>query len=139
MSSNENIKAMMIFEVIGKPPEHLIETLETLIKNIDGEKGVEVVSKKLGEPSLMKDQKDFYTNFAEIEVHVEKLFELVMIMFKYMPAHIDVLGPEKISMSNNDWNHILNELTRRLHGYDEIARVLMAEKAAMQKEAEKEK
>ena len=27
-----------------------------------------------------------------------------------------------------NWNDVLNELTRRLHGYDEIARILQLEK-----------
>ena len=35
-------------------------------------------------------------------------------------------------MSNNDLNDILNELTRRLHGYDEIVRMIQAEKTILE-------
>ena len=84
-------------------------------------------------PILMKDQKDFYTSFAEIEVEVERILELVILMFKYMPAHIEIIYPETIALQNNDWNDILNELTRRLHGYDEIARVVQTEKEILEK------
>ena len=129
----KNIKAVMIFDIIGKPPEHLTETLESIINKIDEEKGVCVKEKKINEPVLMKDQKDFYTSFAEIEVEVEEILYLVTLMFKYMPAHIEILHPELIALTNNGWNDILNELTRRLHGYDEIARVLQVENAKMQK------
>jgi len=45
-------------------------------------------------------------------------------MFKYMPANVEVMEPELIALSNNGWSDILSELTRRLHGYDEVARVL---------------
>ena len=127
------IKAIMILEVIGKPPEHLKETLEDLTNKVGEEKGVTVDSKKINEPVFMKDQKEFYTTFAEIELEVEDVMILNMLMFKYMPAHIEVLSPELIALSNNGWNDIFNELIRKLHGYDEVARVLQAQNAMMQK------
>ncbi len=129
----KGIKAAMIIDVIGKPPEHLTETLNDIVKKIDEEKGVRVVEKKIGEPKLMKDQKEFYSNFADIEVEVEEILSLAILMFKYMPAHIEIIYPESIVLDNNGWNDILNELTRRLHGYDEVARVLQVEKSVLEK------
>jgi hypothetical protein len=134
VEETKNIKAVMIFDIIGKPPEHLTETLNDIINKIDEEKGVSVREKKVNEPVLMKDQKDFYTSFAEVEVEVEEILHLVMLMFKYMPAHVEIASPELIALTNNGWNEILNETTRRLHGYDEVARVLQVENAKMQKE-----
>lgn len=129
----KGIKAVLIIDVIGKPPEHLTETLNNIIKKIDDEKGVDVIDKKLNEPTLMKDQKNFYTSFAEVEVEVEEIFGLIILMFKYMPAHIEILYPELIALTNNGWNDVLNELTRRLHGYDEIARIVNVEKSILEK------
>ena len=129
----KGIKAVLIIDVIGKPPEHLTETLNNIIKKIDDEKGVDVIGKKLNEPTLMKDQKNFYTSFAEVEVEVEEIFGLIILMFKYMPAHIEILYPELIALTNNGWNDVLNELTRRLHGYDEIARIVNVEKSILEK------
>lgn len=128
----KGIAAMMIIDVIGKPPEHLVETLEEIIKKIDSEKGVKVVGKKINEPTLMKDQKDFYTTFAEVEVEVEEIFGIAILIFKYMPAHIEIISPEMIVLTNNGWNEILNELTRRLHGYDEMARISLTEKKILE-------
>jgi len=135
MSSDETkgIKAVMIIEVVGKPPEHLTETLNGLIKQIDAEKGVEVVAKKLKEPVEMEKEKGFYTSYAEVEVEVKDIFQIVILMFKYMPAHIDIISPELVAISNNGWNDILNELVRRLHGYDEVARVIQSEKIILEK------
>lgn len=138
----KNIKALMIFDIIGKPPEHLTETLNSIIDKIGEEKGVDVKEKKINKPVLMKDQKEFYTSFAEIEVEAEEILHLIILMFKYMPAHIEIVSPELIALTNNGWNEVLNETTRRLHGYDEIARVLQLENAKMQqklKETEEEK
>ncbi len=134
MSSDEvKVTAAIILDVIGKPPEHLIESLERIIDEIDKEKGITVTTKEIKVPTLMKDQKDFYTTFAEIEVEVEDILYLTILLFKYMPAHIEIISPENIALTNNGLNDILNELIRRLHGYDEIARILQAEKSVMLK------
>ena len=50
-----------------------------------------------------------------------------------MPAHIEIIYPEKIQLSNHELNDILNELTRRLHGYDEVARIVQVEKSILEK------
>lgn len=126
------IRAALILEIIGRPPEHLTETLQNIIKQIGDEKGVEVVEKKIKEPILMKEQKDFYTSFAEIEVEIEDILYLAVLMFKYMPANVEVISPEVIALTNNGWNDIFNELTRRLHSYDEVARVLGIEKQILE-------
>lgn len=129
----EGIRAEMIIEVLGRPPEHLVETLNKLIEEIDKEEGTKVLRKKINESHPLKDKPEFYTNFAEIEVQVEDILYLVRLMFKYMPAHIELTYPEAIALTNNGWNDILNELTRRLHGYDEIARVLNVEKSLLER------
>ena len=129
----EGIKAILILEIIGKPKEHLVETLESLIKKMDSEPGVKVIEKKIQEPVIMKANKDFFTTFAEVEVEVSGIMDLVILMFQYMPAHIEIIYPELIALTNQGWSDILSELTRRLHGYDEIARVLGVEKDILER------
>ena len=132
MDETKGIRAILILEVLGRPPEHLNETLEELIGKMDSEQRVEVISKKINEPVLMKDRKDFYTNFAEIEIEVEEILNLARLMFKYMPANVEVVSPELIVLTNNGWNDILNELVRKLHGYEEIARIIQIEKTVLE-------
>ncbi len=132
LSETNNVRAIIILEVIGRPPEHLTETLENIAKNIGEEKGVKVVEKEINVPITMKENKDFYTSFAEIEVEVEAIMQLVALMLKYMPAHIEIISPEFIASTNNGWNDILNETVRRLHGYDEVARIIQTEKVILE-------
>lgn len=120
----KGIKAALIIEMLGKPKEHLTDSLNKIIEQIDKEKGVEVYEKKVYEPKEIENQKGFYTCFADIQVEVEEIRYLVVLMFKYMPANVEIIEPELIALTNNGWSDIINELTRRLHGYDEIARVL---------------
>ena len=129
---NPKILATMILEVLGRPPEHLTETLKDLIKKMGEEEGVSVKEQKINEPHLIKDQKEFYTTFAEIEVETQEISQVIAIMFKYMPSHIEIISPEKINLSNNLWNETLNEITRKLHAYDELARVIQNEKIILE-------
>ena len=114
------------------PPEHLVETLKNMIKQLGEEKGVKVKDSTVHEPNLIKDQKDFYTNFAEVELETENIIDLVALIFKYMPSHVEIIYPESLSLNNNYWNEILNEVTRRLHAYDEVARVIQNEKFVLE-------
>jgi len=132
-SDNKKINAVFILEVVGRPADYLTETLNNLIKSVGEEPGVKVKESKVNEPVLMKDQKDFYTNFAEIEVEVEGMLNIAILMFKYMPAHIEILSPQNISMTNSDCDDVFNELTRRLHGYEEITRMVQVEKSILEK------
>lgn len=144
MSLNEttNIRALLIIEVIGRPPEHLTETLENMIKSIGEEKGAKIINKKINEPTELQNEKGFYANFAEIEIELEKVHHLALIAVKYMPAHIDIMSPDTLVIDNNRWNEIFNEILRKLHGYDEITKITMLQRAELErklKELEDEK
>ena len=127
------VNAILILEVIGKPKEHLVDALNEMAKRIGEEKGVKIVEKKINEPIELEKHKGFFSTFAEIEVRVESIRNIAALMFKYMPAHIDILEPENLQLSNNLLSEVLNELTRRLHGYDEVARVIQVEKYILEK------
>ncbi|MCK4552746.1 hypothetical protein KAT80_00905 [Candidatus Pacearchaeota archaeon] len=129
----KKITAVMILEIIGKPAEHLVETLEKITEEMGNEEGVKINNKKISEPTELKDRKDFFMTFAEIEIEVEEALQLAILMFKYMPAHVEVVSPESIILTNNEYGDILSELTRRLHKYDEVARVVQMEKGILEK------
>ena len=116
---------------MGRPPEHLKETLETIAGNIDSEDSVSVKSKSIKEPVIIEGQKDLYTSFAEIEVEIEEVIHLALLMFKYMPANVEILYPELIALTNNSWSEILSEITRRLHAYDDLTKAFQFEKAKL--------
>ena len=125
----KKITALLVLEIIGRPPEHLTETLNSIIDQIDKEKGINVISKNIKEPVTMKDREDFFTTFAEVEV--EELIQLAILMFKYMPAHVEVISPERIVLDNNTMGDIFSEISRRLHGYEEVLRMMQAERNIM--------
>ncbi len=141
MSGNEGqkITAMLMIEVLGRPKEHLVKTLEDIIKKIGEEKGVKVTDSKIKEPTLAKDQKELFTTFAEIEVELDHLQSLSILAFKYMPAHIEIIEPENLRITNNEYADTLSEIVRRLHKYDELLRVMQMEKRVLEKKLSEKK
>ncbi len=132
------IRVLMMLEVIGKPAEHLVAALEDLIKKLDEEQGVTVQKKDIKEPKLIESKEGaqpsgFYTTFAEVEIDIEEISSLAYLIFRYMPAHIEVISPEVIALTNNGWNELFNELSRKLHGYDEVVRIVQVEKNILEK------
>jgi hypothetical protein len=135
MSSDEQtkgIRANIILDVIGRPPEHLVDTLKKIGEKITEEKGVKIIEEKIKDPVELENQKEFYSSFSEIELEVENISVLVSLIFRYMPAHVEVISPELIALTNQGWGDILSEITRRLHGYDEVARVIQSEKKILE-------
>ena len=132
MELSENINAILILEIMGTPAEHLVETLEEIIKKISETKGVKLIKKTIHEPKEIKEKKNFYHTFTEIEIQAEEPIILVNLIFNYMPAHIEIITPEKIKITNQDFNDIFNELARKLHGYEEVARVIDMEKKVLE-------
>lgn len=134
-----NLSAIMVIEVMGRPKEHLIEMLEKMATDIDNEKGVEVVSKKIHEPKELEKHKDLFSAFIEVEINVEQAMLLAILMFKYMPSHVEVIEPEKFEIAAYQFGDMLSEITRRLHQYDELLRVYQVEKIALEKKLKEKK
>jgi hypothetical protein len=132
-SETRGIRAVLILEMVGRPASHLTETMEKIIQEMEKEKGVEIISKEIKEPVEIKENKEFFSTFCEIEVEVKEIAYLAILLFKYMPAHIEILEPELIALTNNGWGDILNEIARRLHSYDEVARILQFRNAELER------
>ncbi len=134
--TEEKIRILTIFEIIGRPKEHLNEVLEDLIKRINEEKGITVIEKKLNEPKEIEG-KNLYSNFAEVEIELDEVLFLLVLCFKYMPAHLEVISPDRVELKKEDLRDLVNELVRRLHGYDEVARVLQFQNNELKQELDK--
>ena len=118
------IRTQIIIEILGKPQEYVMEMLDKMLKQMDEEKGVKVIGHFISEIKKVDESSDFFSGFMDIELETETLDYLMVVCFKYMPAHIEIITPEIVSLKNNEMNAFFNELVRRLHAYDEIARVL---------------
>ncbi len=121
------LQTSIILEILGRPPEHVTEALNTLITKLSSEKGVKILEKTCHEPLPVEDTKDLFTSFAEIMLELDSISDYLGVLFAYMPANIELINPEKIILSNSDLNDLGNKLVRRLHDYDAITKKVILE------------
>ncbi|MFH1290901.1 MAG: hypothetical protein ABIH92_05875 [Nanoarchaeota archaeon] len=122
------IHASLIIEILGRPVEHVKEALNTLVVKLSSEKGVKVINKTYHDPTQVEDTKDLFTAFAEVDVELDSLENYFGILFAYMPSHIEITHPEKITLTNANLADIANVLVQRLHNYDAITKKMIAER-----------
>jgi len=123
----QKIRAVLIFEILGKPPEYIKESLEKYIEKMGENKGVFIEKKKFFDSKLIEGEKDIYTSFAEVEIVCDSLNIVFAIVLSMLPASIEIIEPEEIRLKNFELSSVLSELTVKLHKYDEVAKYLTLE------------
>jgi len=131
----QEIESILIFEMLGRPAEHLKKAMEDFIEKISKEEGVTILNKKINEPKKIEQAKgDLFTTFSEIEIKFKDILHLFKILFGYMASHIEIVSPEELKIKSFDFNSIVNELVRKLHQYDEIAKKMLIERNILQRQ-----
>jgi hypothetical protein len=126
----EKIQAHLILEILGRPAEHIKEALNELLKKLGTEKGIKIISQDVREPNPIKDS-DLFTSFADITVELDSIDQFFGIIFAYMPAHIEIIYPEDLSLTNFQFNDLGNRILSRLHEYDALAKKIVFERKVL--------
>ncbi len=134
----EKIQVILILEILGKPEEYIKNSLTELVEKIGKEENVNLINKSIAEPKKVEGEENWFTTFAEVEIETT-LQKLLNLIYSYMPAHIEIIYPENIEIKNFDMNNFLNELARRLHQYDELARRILIEREILAKQIQEGK
>lgn len=113
----------MIVEMAGRPAEHVKESLAKHIGILDEVKDIEVHSIKISEPKEIENSEGMFTCFVEADFETENFSRLSETMFDFMPSSVEVIEPPNITMSLADATNLLNNISGRLHRYDELANV----------------
>jgi hypothetical protein len=135
--TDKKIKAAIIIEMMGRPPEHLSSTMDKLLEIMGQEKNIAITNKKIHELKKVehKDEKgkiieipedrQLYSTFAEIDLEADHAMDLMALCFKYLPSHIEIIEPQDFTMNNFDLSSIFNEIATKMHYYDAIAKAAL--------------
>ncbi len=121
--TEQKVRAIMIVEIAGRPPEHIKEALKAHVGVMKSMKGVNYISETFSDAKLVDKEKDIYSSFVEVEVEVESFLKLTELMFDFLPASIEVLEPDNLKFNSQEATNFLSDLSGRLHKYDEIAKI----------------
>jgi len=135
------VRAIMIVEMAGRPEKHLAESLEKHINILNDIKDITVHSIKISKPREIEKPENqdsvpsdeaMFTAFVEADFECENFSRLSETMFDFMPSSVEVIEPAKITMEMNEATDLLNNISGRLHRYDEIAKVIGAKYQQME-------
>ena len=119
-----HIRCRAIIEVLGKPKEHVEESLREYIDHIKKDSELVLLNETYAD---LKEQGKLWSKFVEIDLVVKGISKMIGFCFEYMPSSLEILKPESIALSNHELSSFLNDLQARLHDVDMIVKQLKAE------------
>ena len=134
------IRALFIYEILGKPPEHIKEALNNLINQIGKNPGIKILNKKVHKPHLIDEEKtkklgkkveDLYSTFAETEMEVDSLDIIFKLVVNTLPSNMEILEPSELKLKNFELSQALAEISIKLHQIDEVAKTLNLERSQL--------
>jgi len=115
------IQCSIMIEVLGKPKEYVSQVLSEIVVALKKTETVQVLNEKQAEP---KPQETLFSSFVEVEMLVKDVPTMISIIFNYMPSSIEIIKPTELKFNLNDANHLFNDMSARLHEYDNTTKKL---------------
>lgn len=109
------LKCNMIIEIVGKPKEHVEESLKLILKKLNEEKNVDVLDGKVHKP---KEQGVFFCSFVELELLVKDMAVFTTLCFDYMPSSVEIVEPESLKVKCTEVSDFVNDMLAKLHEVD---------------------
>lgn len=114
-----HIRLRTIIEVLGKPKEHVEKTIREYIEKIKKYNEIIFLECKYSEA----EEKDkLWAVFAELEIIVKGIDNVIGFCFDYMPSSLEILKPEEFIIKSKTIQDFLNDLQARLHSVDMIVK-----------------
>lgn len=117
------VRTIMIVEMAGKPAEHVEETLNIHMNHLRDFKFVGVHSLMVSEPKLIESSEGVYTCFSEADFETDTFDNMIRIIFEFMPSSVEVIEPSSIEITSKEMTDFLNNVSGRLHNYDNVAKI----------------
>jgi len=123
------IRTIIIFELVGKPKEHIENTLKKYIEEIESKEEAIFISKDFSDATKLEN--GLFSAFCETDLLVKDLGVLTNFCYTYMPASIEIVEPDDLKLKNKDFSDMFNDLLFRLHEVSmELKKMIGKEKFA---------
>ena len=126
-----HILAKAIIEVLGRPEEHVEETMKLVIDKTKKLENVELIKKKIHE--IKEQEGGLFSTFTEIEILTKNINTLFSFCLDFMPSSIDILEPVQHEIEVGDLNALLNDFLATLHKIDMLTKNFKMENELLKK------
>ncbi len=117
------LRIRVIFEILGKPKEHIEQTLRDYIRSVKDNNAFKFISEEYAEAEEQEDT--LWSSFAELEGYARNLQVLTWLSVNFMPASIEILEPLEINTTSKDIQEWLNDVLAKLHEVSLLTKGLM--------------
>ncbi|MCK5283160.1 MAG: hypothetical protein KAK00_07145 [Nanoarchaeota archaeon] len=129
-SEEQHIRIRAILEILGKPKDYIEGKTKEYIEKIKEDENLMLLNERISEP---KEQGKVWSIFAEIEVIIKGVTNLIGFCIDYMPSSIEIIKPDKFGFENRVFTNFINDLLAKLHRVDMIAKQLGTENNFLKK------
>jgi hypothetical protein len=128
---NEPIVFRSIHEIVGKPKEHIEQTMDMYIDKIKKDNNLELV--KTDRPEAESHENDMFSVIAELEIKAKTTGDLMLFCYEYMPGSVEILEPGELIYKAHEFTAFINDVQSKLHKVDMVVKKLSAENQVMSK------
>lgn len=121
-----------IVEVLGKPKEHIEQSIQNYVEKLKQDENYKVVAEEFAE-AKKQDKTDLWVCFVELEVEASSIEDLTSFCFDYMPSLIEIIEPKELCFADVDVSKFLNDLQAKLHNVDMVAKQIKMENDGLKK------
>jgi len=126
-ATHTHIRCRTIIEVLGKPKEHVEQTLKGYCQKIKQDEDYVIIKEDFSDAK--EQEEELWSTFVELEFLVKGMGNLISFCFDYMPSSMEVVSPEEMIMPAQNINGLLNDLQARLHKVDMVVKQQQNENA----------
>jgi hypothetical protein len=101
-----------IIEVLGRPEQVVIKTLEKVVETI--KQRYEVLNKDYSKADKIKGS-DILSAFVEVEFKVKNFEELFLAVLDFGPTVVEILEPSEINVKSSELQAALSDLVTKIH------------------------
>ena len=129
-----HILSRVIVELMGKPKEHVEQTLKEYLDNLAENDEIKILKQDIS-PSkeVEEDNQGLWVTFTELEILTKDIPTLIGFCFDYMPSSIEILEPKEIKLKGSALSNIMNDLQAKLHKLDMAVKNLHNENQSLKR------
>jgi hypothetical protein len=116
------IQAIVTFEVVGKPKEHIEKALTEFIENIRRDERIKFIREEREE--AIEHEDGMFSTFCEAELLAQDLETFTWLCINFSPASIEILEPTELQIEAREITNWLNDLLATIHEIGTSTRAL---------------
>ncbi len=103
----------IMFEVVGRPKEHIQTTIKQYIERIKQDKELVFIAEEFDDAEEVEE--GVFGAVAEVEILIKDTTKLTWLCINFSPASVEILDPPQLLIQQKEITDWYNDLLARLH------------------------